>query len=98
MLLGATLTHSALLWATLGYSGLLWATLGYSGLLARLILTLGARYKDALWLKMFLFIYKSDLPKKKNLPRKILDNSKGFKIEIPVYRIRTLLGEFRMRA
>ena len=33
--------------------------------LARLILTLGARYKDALWLKMFLFIYKSDLPKKK---------------------------------
>ena len=33
--------------------------------LARLILTLGARYKDALWLKKFLFIYKNDLPKKK---------------------------------
>ena len=32
------------------------------------------------------------------VPRKILDNSKGFKIEIPVYRIRTLLGEFRRRA
>ena len=32
------------------------------------------------------------------VPRKILDNSKGFKIEIPVYRILTLLGEFRMRA
>ena len=26
-------------------------------ILARLILTLGARYKGALWLKMFLFIY-----------------------------------------
>ena len=37
----------------------------YSGVLAHFILTLGARYKDALWLKMFLFIYKSDLPKKK---------------------------------
>ena len=35
------------------------------GPVARLILTLGARYKDALWLKMFLFIYKNDLPKKK---------------------------------
>ena len=34
--------------------------------LARLILTLGARYKDALWLKMSLFIYKNDLQKKKN--------------------------------
>ena len=33
-------------------------------IIARLILTLGARYKDALWLKMFLFIYKNDLPKK----------------------------------
>ena len=34
-------------------------------ILARLILTPGATYKDALWLEMFLFIYKSDLPKKK---------------------------------
>ena len=31
------------------------------------------------------------------VPKKILDNSKGFKIEIPVYRILTLLGEFRRR-
>ena len=31
------------------------------------------------------------------VPRKILDNSKGFKIEIPVYRILTLLGKFRRR-